>query len=108
MVKMIRFLLKCAIQLAVCAAIVIGAAAAFGIEYKLIAGDNESIVTYEKISDSEGRLTVGNYAFTLDLELLEGAKDKLSDYMKTAVSYLPELALKTGDGILDIVQRIGD
>lgn len=105
---MIRYLLKCALQFTICAAIICGAAAAFGIEYRIIAGEDEKVVSYEKINDSEGRLTLGKYAFTLDLELIDGAKDKLTDYMNSAVSYLPELALKTGIGIHDIVSRLGD
>ncbi|HHW24649.1 MAG TPA: hypothetical protein PK778_04740 [Bacillota bacterium] len=105
---MIKYLLKCALHFAICAAIAAGAAAAFGIEYRIIAGEDEKVVSYEKISDSQGRLTVGNYAFTLDLDLIEGAKDKLSDYLSHAVSYLPELALKTGKGICDLVSRFGD
>ena len=105
---MIKYLLKCALHFAICAAIVGGAAVALGIEYRLIAGDDEKIVSYEKLSDSEGRLTVGQYSFTLDLQLIDGAKGKLSDYLGYAVSYLPELALKTGKGICDIVTSLGD
>lgn len=105
---MLKYLLKCALNFVLCAAIIGGAAAAIGVEYRLIAGADNKVISYEKLSDSEGRLTLGNYAFTLDLNLIDGAMDKVSQYMDSAVSYLPELAVRAGGGLCEIVKNLAD
>ena len=107
---MFKYLLKCALNITLCAAVAAGAAAAFGVEYKLLAGKDggEAVVSYEKISDSEGRLTLGQYAFTLDLGLLDNIKEKLGQYADSAVSYLPDLAVKAGGYIRNIAVKLTD
>jgi hypothetical protein len=105
---MLKYLLKCALNFLICAAIIGGAAAAIGVEYRLIAGGDNKVVSYEKLNECEGRLTLGKYAFTLDLNLIDGAMDKLSQYMDSAVAYLPELTVRAGGSLCDIVKDLAD
>ena len=88
---MIRYLLKCAsIYDLRCHHLRSGG----GIRTNMIiAYEDEKVVSYEKINDSEGRLTLGKYAFTLDLELIDGAKDNYRLHEQRRLTF-PSLRLK--------------
>jgi len=98
---MFKYIIKSFLKLIICAAVIIGIAAAFGAEFKLLS-ENDNILSYAKINDSEGRLSLGQYNFTVDLNLIGGAKAKLSEFANYAVSYVPELALKAGEYFINI------
>ncbi len=110
---MFKYLFKCALNFTLCIAIMAGAAAALGVEYKLVmnngdnAGGENAVVSYDKINESVGRLTLGQYTFNLDLKLLDGVGAKLGQYMDSALSYLPELAVKAGGFMRDIALHLG-
>lgn len=106
---MFKYLLRCLINFTLCAAVIGGAAAACGFEYRLVAvSKGEAVVSYEKLNEDEGRLTLGKYTFTLDLNLLDGVSKKLTQYMDSAVAYLPELAIKAGGSLRDIALKLGN